>query len=37
MDSVEVYARQWTQREKEGLDTLSEWMKNVRSHIQIRI
>ena len=32
MDSVEEYARQWTKREKEDLDTLSEW-----SLIQIRI
>ena len=32
MDSVEDYARQWTKREKEDLDTLSEW-----SLIQIRI
>jgi hypothetical protein len=37
MDSVEDYARQWTKREKEGLDTLSEWVKSVRSLIQIRI
>jgi len=25
MDSVEDYARHWTQREKEDLNTLSEW------------
>ena len=37
MDSVEDYARQWAKREKEDLDTLSEWMKSVRSLIQIRI
>ena len=37
MDSVEDYARQWAKREKEGLDTLSEWVKSVRSLIQIRI
>jgi hypothetical protein len=37
MDSVEDYARQWAKREKEDLDTLSEWVKNVRSLIQIRI
>jgi hypothetical protein len=37
MDSVEDYARQWAKREKEDLDTLSEWMKSVKSLIQIRI
>ena len=37
MDSVEDYARQWTKREKEDLDILSEWVKSVRSLIQIRI
>jgi hypothetical protein len=37
MDSVEDYARQWVKREKEYLDTLSEWVKSVRSLIQIRI
>jgi hypothetical protein len=37
MDSVEDYARQWAKREKEYLDTLSEWVKSVRSLIQIRI
>jgi hypothetical protein len=36
-DSVEDCARQWTKREKEDLETLSEWMKSVRSLIQIRI
>ena len=36
-DSVEDYARQWAKREKENLDTLSEWVKSVRSLIQIRI
>ena len=35
MDSVEDYARQWAKREKEDLDTLSEWVKSVRSLIQI--
>ena len=35
MDSVEDYARQWAKREKEDLDTLSEWVKRVRSLIQI--
>jgi len=33
MDSVEDYDKQWTQREKEVLDTLSEWGKSVRSLI----
>jgi hypothetical protein len=37
MDSVEDYARQWAKREKEDLDILSEWVKSVRSLIQIRI
>ena len=37
MDSVEDYARQWAKREKEDLDTLSEWVKNVRLLIQIII
>ena len=37
MDSVEDYARQWAKREKEDVDTLSEWVKAVRSLIQIRI
>ena len=36
MNSVEDYARQWAKRE-EDLYTLSEWVKNVRSLIQIRI
>jgi hypothetical protein len=37
MDSVEHYARQCAKREKEDLDTLSKWVKSVRSLIQIRI
>ena len=37
MDSVEDYARQWANREKEDLDTLSEWRKSVRSLMQIKI
>jgi hypothetical protein len=37
IDSVEDYARLWTRREKEELYTLSEWVKSVRSLIQIRI
>ena len=31
------WVRQWAKREKEDLDTLSEWVKNVKSLIQIRI
>ena len=37
MDSFEDYARQWAKREKENLVILSEWVKSVRSLIQIRI
>ena len=37
MDSVEDYARKWTKRKKEGVDTLSEWVKVGRSLNQIRI
>ena len=37
IDAVEDYARQWANREKEDVDTLSEWIKAVRSLIQIRI
>jgi 4-alpha-glucanotransferase len=37
IDSVEDYARLWTRREKEELYTLSEWVKSVRSLIQIII
>jgi len=37
MDSVEYYAGQWAKREKEDFDTLSEWVKSVRSFIHIRI
>ena len=37
MDSVEDYARQWAKREKKDFDSLSEWVKSVRSLIQIRI
>jgi hypothetical protein len=37
MDSIEDYARQWAKREKEDLDTLPEWVKNVRSLIHNRI
>ena len=34
---VEDYARQWTKREKKNIDTLSKWIKSVKSLIQIRI
>ena len=37
MDSVEDYVRQWVKHEKEDLDTLSKWVKTVRSLIQIII
>jgi len=37
MDSVEDYSRQRAKREKENLDILSEWVKSVRSLIQIII
>jgi hypothetical protein len=35
MDSVEDYVRQWEKRENEDLDALSEWVKSVRSLMQI--
>ena len=37
MDSVEDYARQWARREKDEVDTLSEWVKSVRSSVLNRI
>jgi len=37
MDSVEDYTGQWAKREKEDFDTLSEWVKSVRSFIHIII
>ena len=37
MDCVEDYARKWANPEHEDLDTLSEWVKRVRSLMQIRI
>ena len=37
MDSVADYARKRAKREKEDLDTHSEWVKSVRSLMQIRI
>jgi hypothetical protein len=35
MDCVEDYARKWAKPEHEDLDTLSEWVKRVRSLMQI--
>ena len=37
MESVEEYARLLKICEKENLDTLSEWVKSVRSLLQIKI
>jgi hypothetical protein len=37
MNSVTNYARQWTKREREYMDTISEWAIAVRSLIQIII
>ena len=38
MDAVEDYARKWIKREQDKeLDSLSEWVKAVRSLIQLRI
>ena len=37
MDSVEDYARRWAAKEKEQVDTLSEWVKAIRSKILGRI
>ena len=37
MDYVEDYAKRWTKREKVETDTLSEWVKSVRSSIKSRI
>ena len=37
MNSVEYYARKWTKRKKEEVDTLSEWAKAIMSLVQIRI
>jgi hypothetical protein len=36
-DFLKDYARKWTKREKEEANTLSEWVKAVRSLIQIGI
>ena len=37
MDSVEDYARRWTKREEVEVDTLSEWLKAVRTLIKSRV
>ena len=37
MDSVEDYARRWAKHEEVDLDTLSEWIKGVRSMLKSRI
>jgi hypothetical protein len=37
LDSVDNYARQWTPRDREDIDTLSEWIKDVGSLVQSRI
>ena len=37
MDSVEDYARSWVKREHAALDSLSEWIKSIRSIILKRI
>ena len=37
MDAVEDYARQWVKREKEDVESLSEWIKSIRSLILGRI
>jgi hypothetical protein len=34
---MEDYTRKWIKREKEEVDTLLDWVKAVRSLIQIRI
>ena len=37
MDSVEDYAMQWAKREDVEQDTLSEWVKSVRTFVRNRI
>ena len=37
MDAVKDYARQWAKREKEQLESLSEWIQSIRSLILSRI
>ena len=37
MDAVEDYARQWAKREKEEVESLSEWIQSIRSLILSRI
>ena len=37
MDSIEDYARRWAKREKVDVNTLSEWIKTIRTYILSRI
>ena len=37
MNSVEEYARRWAKSEGEELDTLSEWIKSIRTLLKSRI
>jgi hypothetical protein len=37
MNSVDDYAKRWAKREKEELDTLSEWVKSIRGMLKSRI
>jgi hypothetical protein len=37
MDSVEDYARRWAKREDFKLDTLSEWVKSIRTRLKRRL
>jgi hypothetical protein len=37
MDSVEEYARRWTESEEEEIGTLSEWFKSIRKLLKSRI
>jgi len=37
MDSMEDNAEKWIKREKEEVDTVTKWVKAIRSLIQIRI
>jgi hypothetical protein len=37
MNSVEDYGKRWVKREKEELDTLSEWVKSIRGMLKSRI
>jgi hypothetical protein len=37
MNSVENYAQRWAKREKEELDTLSEWVESIKGMLKSRI